>query len=263
MNYSKLDTTNGIGRDVARSKVIFGKGYILMPETANSGDQRLKYISNCYRRERVDIMIEDGGTPAIDCFITRSALKDVAFPRAGERLGSGIVFFQDTYTGKIVVFDTIAKNDETTLLEEDVFHIIKGFGSQVVSIKGNAQTGQISIDISGGEGKMDINLRNKAKDASLNLNISGEVSILSDNLNVLKDSIKVGEASEPIPLGDTLQAELNKLKTKLDTLVNAINASPVVPGDGGTSFKAGIISGMAGAPNADFSGINSEKSFID
>jgi len=41
-----------------------------------------------------------------------------------------------------------------------------------------------------------------------------------------------------------LVGELNKVNTALNIIIQAINASPVVPTDGGASFKAGLVSAV-------------------
>ena len=68
-----------------------------------------------------------------------------------------------------------------------------------------------------------------------------------------------GGVSEYSVKGQTLQAQLNIDAARLAALIAAIQAAPVVPGDGGTAFKAAIVAAMASVPGADYSNILSSN----
>lgn len=77
----------------------------------------------------------------------------------------------------------------------------------------------------------------------------------------LKDgvaSIDKGGIVQKSVKGESLQAQLNIDKAKLDALISAIQSAPVVPGDGGASFKASIIAAMAAIQSANYSNVLSE-----
>ena len=59
--------------------------------------------------------------------------------------------------------------------------------------------------------------------------------------------------------GDPLQQQLNVLKARVDAIYQALLASPVVPGDGGATFKAAIVAAIATTMPADFGQILSNK----
>ena len=64
-----------------------------------------------------------------------------------------------------------------------------------------------------------------------------------------------GGTTEQSVKGQTLQAQLNTDKAKLDALIQAIIAAPVIPTDGGASFKASIIAAISAVPSADYTSI--------
>jgi hypothetical protein len=61
-------------------------GYIILPSDVD----RTTFIEQCYRWERVSILIERGAGVIHECYITRSALKEIEFPDSTEKLGSCI-----------------------------------------------------------------------------------------------------------------------------------------------------------------------------
>lgn len=70
----------------------------------------------------------------------------------------------------------------------------------------------------------------------------------------------IGSGSEEYSVkGQTLQAQLNTDKAKLDALIQAITAAPVVAGDGGASFKASLIASLSAVPSANYSNVLATK----
>lgn len=61
-------------------------------------------------------------------------------------------------------------------------------------------------------------------------------------------SVSIGTDNIPVSKGDKLKQYLSDVQQWMTDLVNAISSSPIVPADGGASFKAGIISAMAASP---------------
>lgn len=73
----------------------------------------------------------------------------------------------------------------------------------------------------------------------------------------------IGEGEEPLVKGLTLKTELDKEKSVLTLLLNAINNAPIVPGDGGAAFKASLVAAISTAVRGSFEDINSEIGFTD
>src|SRR6056297_1124624 len=296
MNFSKDRAGNGVSKnEIPGSRVAMSRGYITIPDTF--ADDRETYTQNCYRRERVDIVVEDGGTFKPDCYITRQALKDIEFPSKSKKLGSAIIFFQEPYYGQIVVIGTLSKNDETSLLKEGVFELKKYFEGNRVNIKGDAQTGQITIGVEGTKGgaQMDINIRNFAQTAKLNVNVRGEVNLnIKEGVNITSEEneikikskkdinvtseegdinliptsdgkkLNIGEGAEALLLGDTTQTQLDNEKQYVSDLVTAISAAlGTVDAAAGSASKTSFDLTMSGYQQGDFSGIKSEKGFTD
>lgn len=75
-----------------------------------------------------------------------------------------------------------------------------------------------------------------------------------------QDLLEIGAGSEAMVKGTTLQPELNKDKTILDTLIAVLSAWVPVPSDGGSALKLALTaSGVFGLPTADYSQMNSTK----
>ena len=66
-------------------------------------------------------------------------------------------------------------------------------------------------------------------------------------------------ATQSAVLGELAVVELNKNKTRTSAIINAIRTAPVVPGDGGASFKASMIAQLSTLISEDYSNILSDK----
>jgi hypothetical protein len=85
------------------------------------------------------------------------------------------------------------------------------------------------------------------------------LSLKQSEFYIGKDSEKL----EPMVLGETLKKELEIEKARIDTLLNAIQQAPIVPTDGGASFKAAIVAATSTLQAPNYSKINSEISKLE
>lgn len=56
-----------------------------------------------------------------------------------------------------------------------------------------------------------------------------------------------------------LKNQLEVMSTRIDTIISALELSPVIPGDGGLSYKESITAALTGLPKENFSNIESNK----
>jgi len=258
MNIEKLDTGNG----VSRSKMVNETsgmilGYIIIPSDIETGDIS-KYIKNCLRRERFDIFIENGGTMALNCLCLVNVIPDLKFPNKGGEIGSQVVLLVDKTTGSKMIIGVVSKVDESSQNEDGCFNFMRKVGKNIVSIKGDANNGVLSINVSGNtDNILTVNVSGKAVVKAKNF------SLESENIKIKDNSIKIGEAKEAMLLGDETQKQLEELTKRVDGIIDAIKNSAVAPGDGGATFKANLIAATSTLPNPDFSDIKSAVSFLE
>lgn len=207
---------NGISKDtIHNSRVVMNTGYIIIPSNVD----RDSFVENCFRREKVSILVEEGGGVVNDCYITKQALKDIDFPtksiseklngKSEEKdsfLGSAVNFISEPYHGQPIILGTTSKVDESGLLTEGLFRQFKLKDGNFVSIQGDAKSATISIDVSGGDndGSLNINVRNKNENSKLNINVRGDFNTFvkgNDNKKIQgnkNETIKGNKISEVV-----------------------------------------------------------------
>ena len=271
-------------------------GYIIIPDNIDRG----KFIEQCLRKERFSILVEGGGGFLHNCYITKSALRDISFPKHNERLGSAVVFFTEPFGGKAVITGVVSKDDQTSINKEEilVFKKTKDGNYALISVDGN---GQVNIDVIGtrGTGKLNINVRNDSYDAEVNLKVRGKINLYYEgdttlkvvggdvnlisskdvnitanrdvtlsstkNVNVKSDKLMVHGASESMIKGDTLYDELIKTNDVLQSILQVLLGVPVAEaGNGAPSSLQGVLAqNLIGKVVGDFSQIKSEKSYLE
>lgn len=243
---------NGISRKIQN----IGIGYIMIPSNVVRED----YIENCYIRERVCIYLEQSGGMAKDCYITQQALRDIYFPESEDQLGSAVIYVADSFNQKPIIIATISKEDESQLLSQERFKIVKGYENNTVKVEGDAEKGVLNILVDDREDYGTINIKVKGKDGGvLNIDTGDEVNINADekvtikttgelNLNVIdsvsgdnkcsinindtdveikpENELKIGEFTEPVALADTLADILNDLIHQLSIATTSTMLGP-------------------------------------
>jgi hypothetical protein len=289
----------GVARDsVGNSRTSLNSGYIIIPENFKGAVKRKQFVQNCYRKERVSIIIENGGGVMHNCYVTKQVLNDIVFPDVAvnerleekdeiSRLGSLVVFISEPYLGQPVIIGILSKLDESQLGDEQEFRVIKSKDDNWAILSINGGTGEINITTLGKKsksGNLTINVSNESDDAKINLTVRGSVNIattgttnitaggdinLVTSENVTVKPVKkllVGEAKEPMLLGTTTFTALEKEKKALKDSIDAINTVTPLPVPSGAvdptwalvKAKLALIT-----DRGDYSKIKSEKSFID
>lgn len=96
----------------------------------------------------------------------------------------------------------------------------------------------------------------------------GAVTLTADNLKLDIDGttleLKKGlstwnSGSETTANATELQAQLNKCKARIDTIINALKSSAVAQQDGGATYKANITAALSGLTAEDYSKIIDNK----
>jgi len=236
-------------------------GYIIVPPDVD----RTLFVEQCYRRERVSILVERGGGVIHECYITREAIQRIEFPQTSKQLGSCVLFLTDIFSGLPIIFGVLSKEDESQLLKEGTFYIRKIFQGSSVIISGDARQGILSLSVDGGEiSQLNISITNSARDATLNIRSGGVVNIESDkNTNIQDEKFCINKGSQAMVLGGELKTQLNKTNQYLSDLYSALYSTfqfidAMVPG-----ASAAFQAAMLGKEPGDYDGIESKESFLD
>lgn len=229
-------------------------GYIVLPKNVD----RTTFIEQCFRWERVSILVEHGAGLIHECYITREAISSIEFPTEYNQLGSCVVFITDPFSGHPVIFGVLSKEDESQLLHEGYFNIGKKNLDDFVTISGDVKTGVITISVKGGAvSQINLIAVDEHNNAALNLRCSGNINIAMEGL------FKVNKGTEPMVKGTELKSRLDDTNQYLSDLYNALYTAlqaldAAVPGT-----SAAFAAAMSGKNPGDYSAINSEESFLD
>lgn len=213
-------------------------GYIAIPNEV----ERDGYVQNCYRKERVSILVDQGGFMIHDCYVSKSCMKDIRFPKTFEKLGSPVVYLFDQNGTVPIIVAVVSTESETDLLDEGKFKLNKVFGDNRVQIIGDAKGGNLFINLEMfDEQDADVNLAiSSKKNSRLNISVNGRTLINSkDEFSIKTDSFNVGEATEPLTLADSLIALMSDLIDEIgaSTTSTMLGAQPLINAPQILAFK--------------------------
>ena len=210
-----------------------GFGYIILPE----GISRDKYVTSVYRRERVSILPESGGTPVHDCLITHSAIDNIYIPKKSNELGSGVVFLTTKNSGYPIVIDTVSKMDENSGKDEHSFKIFKSKDGSYVICSFDANSNSILFDVRG-TGSSTFKISASGEDSKVIINSSGSVNI--DARNNVKIRAREGFKVET---DDKLYLKNNSedLGTVLRDFTEVLQQAIITTGVGPANFAPNTI----------------------
>lgn len=241
------------------SNVSVGIAYIAVP----FGVDRDLFVEQCYRKERVSIVLDQGGTMARNCHIDSRTLQEIKFPDSYKSLGSQIVFVMDNFNKVPIVIANISRTAERVISGEEKFTIHKNINGGDLSIVGSGE-GKLFIKLESTEAA-NLTINVKGKNSTLQINCDGTTAVYSSDDISIGSSGKIihNKGSEPIPLGNTLKEELEKFKARFDSFLDTFSNTVVVPSDGGATLQTAVRIALALKSEEDFGNINSEKSFVD
>lgn len=284
----------GIHRKMQRNVInSIGYGYIVLPQNVDRTD----YVVTAYRKEKVTIMPDQGSSFINDCYITRSALREVVFPQAVEQLGSGVVYVTNNFNNKPFIIGVVSKEDESALYEEYGINMTKVFNQNKVTFDANAQRGGVVINVSNREdaasilfncigqsgSKITINCNGSffaCIDNSININTRQDLVLKSHNAAGTKEStvtvgndnidlkpqtrLNIGNGGEPLAKGNELVTQLNITNSYLSTLVSAISTALTTIDAIAGSVSAGPFNATISAVSpGNYSNVNSQISYTD
>lgn len=270
-----------------------GYGYVVVPYNVD----RDLYVTSALKKEKICVLPDQGSSIILDCYITRSALKEIEFPVNNEGLGSAVIYVTNNFNNKPFIIGVVSKENESTLSEEYNFNIEKITNGNKVFINGDAENADLTLNVSSLEGEASILINCNSKEpgkitlktnGNLNLNIDGDINHLTynqfkitstdknnssvsvltidnDEINILPNTIvNLGSGDEPIVLGNELQNQLNNTNTYLDTLnTNIENALTIIDGTAGSAGSPAFKSAQAANQLANFDSIKSDVSFTE
>lgn len=256
------------------------RGYIFIPDDVD----RTEFIEHCLRTERFSVIVDPVGV-IHRCEITKGALRDIIFPKEGQKLGSAVVLLGEK-NGKAMIVGVTNKQGEESFKKENI-HIIKigddSYAALALDIQGN-----INIDIMGREsnGNLNINVNNPNLENKVSINCSGNIVINGENLvlntergevdiNSLTTSINsfetvinskkivFNEGEELAVLGKTLKEQLEKTNEVVIAIHEAISSwFPTGAVTDASAFKTLLESKLQGKVEGDFGEILSSTFFL-
>lgn len=158
-----------------------GVAYIAIPTDID----RDSFVRTCYRRNRVSI-ITDFGSVINECYILDEALERVQFPKTAGEKGSCVAYVSNKFSNKPIIIGILSENDNSSLLEEQMFRFEKEFNGTTILIQGDPQKNSFVINISSKD-PSSIEIAAKGNpESKLDINSSGSVNVKADQLINIK-----------------------------------------------------------------------------
>jgi len=162
-----------------------GIGFVTLP----SGYDQEKYIEHCYRSGTVSILMENGGI-LTDVLITKHALNEIDFPISSNTLGSQVIWVSQPRKKRPIIIGFINKSDEFVSYSKNKSSLRRATGGSVHEVIVDSQKGIVIINSnSAGQTGGDIYIlsTNKAKSAKFNIQVGGNINVLSTNFLIPSD----------------------------------------------------------------------------
>jgi hypothetical protein len=163
-----------------------GIGYIVVP----FGVDRDRFVKSCYRKQRVHIALDFGGTMYKNCYIDPRILQEIKFPEESKKLGSQIVYVMDKFNAVPIIVASLERADERVVSGEESFTIHRSIDGGDLYLKGNGNGklflnissingAKVKIDISGENSSLEVNNEGSTtlySESDININSSGKVT---------------------------------------------------------------------------------------
>lgn len=222
-----------------------GIGYITIPVNVD----RKRYVSSCYRKERVSIQLDDGGSVLKDCYVSKDLLSSLKFPKTNDKLGSCVAFIVPKYHDIPIIVGVINRPGENDLLDEHIYKKVISSDVGVVSVEMKPEGG-IFINVDSAfenEGNIYVLVKSKNNTSKLDVKCFGDINIYAEGkttLETLKDvnlkKIEVDKGINKIVSEIILSEEgfiySDKFENKIECtsdgkIIHHEGSSPVVKGD--------------------------------
>ena len=119
------------------------RGYVIVPPDQD----RAAFITNCYRNERISLLVEEGGGVVHNCYIDKASIQLIEFPLSYNQLGSQVIFVTEPFTDFPIVIAVVSKENETQLLTENIFRWRRRSGFNFVEVEGQGQGGNLFVTV--------------------------------------------------------------------------------------------------------------------
>lgn len=171
-----MNRIEGVSRRVQRnSPESNGHAYIAIPQ----GIDRDSFIETCYRRNRVTL-ITDFGAVINECYILNTALQEIEFPQSAGEKGSCVCYVSNSFSNKPIVIGVIYENDNSSLLNEQMFRFRKKMNETEILVQGDPLNNNFIISVTSGN-PSNIKLSIKGNEESkLDIDSSGSVNVAAD-----------------------------------------------------------------------------------
>ena len=155
-----------------------GIGYIVIPHAVD----RDNYIADAMRREKVNIMPDEGSGYISECNITKSALNQIEFPPNDNELGSPVCYVTHPFHNVPVIIGVLNKLDNSSLMEEKSFLFQKQVDNmRDVTVMGSGKDAYLLLSASNEEGDASIVIKSVGNEESrIQLETNGTVTLLGD-----------------------------------------------------------------------------------
>jgi hypothetical protein len=180
---------DGIFREgVPNQSYLTGLGYIILP----ADQDRDVYIETCYRKERVTIQLDNGGSVIQNCYIDQDKLQKIKFPEDYKGLGSIVAYICDRFVRKPIIIGVLSDRGYSQLLEENSFQKVVRSDNGTVSIEGKGKDGNLYINVESDYedgGSIFITLKSLNNTSKFDVKCFGDINIYSEGeatLNTLK-----------------------------------------------------------------------------
>lgn len=195
-------------------------GYIMIPRNVD----RESYIQNCFRMNRVCVLIE-GGLFKTDVYITNEAIQNISFPEEVGKKGTQVIIASGVFRNQPVIIGTIQGNDETQAWSEDIIRFRRTVKGTTMMICMDPKNKQMNVNVFSEE-KADLNIRMVGNtENKINVQTSGEINVVADEKVKVTGYKKIEaeiintevEAKEPNKESRKITLDLDKLEYRRKT----------------------------------------------
>lgn len=167
---------DGVSRQVQQNSANpINHGYVAIPE----GIDRDAFIETCLRRNRVTIVTEYGAV-INECYVLKNVLQTIDFPEDIGLKGSCVCYVCGDFSNKPIVIGVIDENDQSDLLNENMFYLRKKMNGTDILMQGDPNNGSLIINVTS-QDPSDITIAVKGNEENeLNIESSGFVNVKAD-----------------------------------------------------------------------------------
>lgn len=172
----------GVSRQLQQNSASpINHGYIAIPE----GVDRDAFIETCFRRNRVTI-ITDYGAVINECYVLKNVLQMIEFPVEVGFKGSCVCYVCGEFSNKPIVIGVIDENDQSSLLNENMFRLTKKMNGTEILIQGDPGNNSLIVNVTSKE-PANIKIAVKGNEENtVAIQSSGVVDITTDKLVNIK-----------------------------------------------------------------------------